>query len=86
VLLRSAGAHRQFQLADTSAGAPPAQCPATLPADSVITQPVYLVRRRSAIPSGELSRRARTQHGVGLEILLLGADGRIVSDYQFIEG
>jgi hypothetical protein len=24
--------------------------------------------------------------GVGLEILLLGADGRIVSDYQFIEG
>jgi hypothetical protein len=24
--------------------------------------------------------------GVGLEILTLGADGRIVSDYQFIEG
>jgi hypothetical protein len=24
--------------------------------------------------------------GVGLEILILGADGRIVSDYQFIEG
>ena len=24
--------------------------------------------------------------GVGLEILVLGADGRIVSDYQFIEG
>lgn len=24
--------------------------------------------------------------GTGLEILLLGADGRIVSDYQFIEG
>jgi hypothetical protein len=24
--------------------------------------------------------------GVGLEILMLGADGRIVSDYQFIEG
>jgi hypothetical protein len=24
--------------------------------------------------------------GVGLEILLLGADGRIVRDYQFIEG
>jgi len=23
---------------------------------------------------------------VGLEILTLGADGRIVSDYQFIEG
>jgi hypothetical protein len=24
--------------------------------------------------------------GVGLEVLVLGADGRIVSDYQFIEG
>jgi hypothetical protein len=24
--------------------------------------------------------------GVGLEVLLLGADGRIVGDYQFIEG
>ena len=24
--------------------------------------------------------------GVGLEILMLGADGRVVSDYQFIEG
>ncbi|RGA04072.1 hypothetical protein DI270_015245 [Microbispora triticiradicis] len=24
--------------------------------------------------------------GIGLEILMLGADGRIVSDYQFIEG
>ncbi|MEU1438275.1 hypothetical protein ABZ438_29995 [Streptomyces sp. NPDC005786] len=24
--------------------------------------------------------------GAGLEILMLGADGRIVSDYQFIEG
>lgn len=24
--------------------------------------------------------------GVGLEILMLGPDGRIVSDYQFIEG
>lgn len=24
--------------------------------------------------------------GVGLEILMLGPDGRIVGDYQFIEG
>jgi hypothetical protein len=24
--------------------------------------------------------------GVGLEILVLGPDGRIVSDYQFIDG
>jgi hypothetical protein len=36
---------------------------------------------------GEMVPRAGgDMAGIGLEILVLGADGRIVSDYQFIEG
>jgi hypothetical protein len=31
-------------------------------------------------------RRRAAVRGVGLEILVLGADGRIVSDHQFVEG
>lgn len=52
------------------------------PAGSVITPPVYTARP----PLRDWHPATGGAAGVGLEVLVLGPDGRIVSDYQFIEG